>query len=207
MVDANWPKATSPTLRRVTDQAREHYGIDLDYEKYLAWCDMISHHAEGDNYFKVHSLFSKWNGGPFFALYIDGQWVAVRRAKGAKHIGDVLEPAVLNEFRDTTLHYHRPEGREVLRRVKQTAQERLNWEHLLMSHWIEASERIRKFPKLPGVRKLGDRDGQEVWAVNRRGLYWIACLWDPKSKYITEILDREPLYQAGILERQADQDE
>lgn len=195
-----WPKPKNKTVQTVLERLRTLYGLDLNYDEYIEWSARISVKEEGDNYFLIHSLFVK-DVGTFFALYIKQTWVAVQRARGAKHIGKVLDPSVLDDFRDNKLHYRRPEGREVFHMARATAIARLDFEFFTIAEWIEFCERIRRWPDMPGVRKLVELgEGQEIWTVNKKGLFWIACIWDRNTKYITELLDREVLVEAGIDE-------
>jgi hypothetical protein len=196
MADPIWPGTKSKVFARVVEQAKLFYGRDFTHENFVDLNEKIRSRTVGTNYHEVHNFFSPEHRS-FYAIWQEGTWVACKRNQ--THVCDLLPPAVLDEFRETKLHYREPHVLPYLRVCKANCVERFQWDGFNLAEWVQFSERIRNWDTQPGVLKVESRGDVELWAVNKKGLYWFACLWDPKIKAIVEIEKSDVLYETGIL--------
>lgn len=198
-----WPKPTNSTVLEIKQQAVSLYGLFMDYELYVELSELISKRTEGENYHKVHDCWTKENG-KFFAVWLRDRWVACKRIPSCQFIKCLLPPNVLDEFRESKLHYREPEALAAFRNTRLTIIERRKWEFFSLKDWIEICERIRRAPEMPGVLKIGDQGEHEVWAVCKKGMYWVALVWDVEKRLVIEGLGIEALLDAGMFPENPD---
>jgi hypothetical protein len=197
------PGENSPTFKRVKEHARLFYGWILNYDDYVAICEKVATPRQGRNFFEVQVVGkSPIRDATSFAVWFNDQWVACLKPKSAYHVTHLQEPAVLDEFRASRLHYREPISRQGFKETRHTAQDFLGWEYYEYGEWIESCERIRRYETMPGVKYLENEGKYEVWAVNKQGKWWHAFVWDRDRMVIIDIRDKEVLYKHKIIERE-----